>query len=41
MEQILTEAILRHMDNEVIADNQHDFTRCRSCLTNVVAFFTV
>jgi len=38
MEQIILEAMLKHMEDAVIWDNHHDFTKSRSCLTNLIAF---
>jgi len=40
MKQILLEDMLKQMkEREVIWDNQHGFTKCRSCVINLVTFY--
>ncbi|CAM4559979.1 unnamed protein product [Caretta caretta] len=39
MEQVLKQSVLKHLDErKVIRNNQHGFTKCKSCLTNLIAF---
>jgi len=39
MQQILLKALLRHMgDSKMTQENEHGFTKDKSCLTNLMAF---
>ncbi|CAM5168162.1 unnamed protein product [Eretmochelys imbricata] len=40
MEHVLKESILKHLDDrKVIRNGQHGFTKDKSCLTNLIAFY--
>ncbi|CAM4715861.1 unnamed protein product [Caretta caretta] len=40
MEQVLKETLLKHLEErKVIRNSQHEFTKGKSCLTNLIAFY--
>ncbi|CAM4591389.1 unnamed protein product [Caretta caretta] len=39
MEQVLKESILKHLEWKVIRNSQHGFSKGKSCLTNLIAFY--
>ncbi|PKU44260.1 rna-directed dna polymerase from mobile element jockey- hypothetical protein [Limosa lapponica baueri] len=40
MEQLIVDAISKHVEeNKVIRSGQHGFTKGKSCLTNLIAFY--
>jgi len=39
MKQLILEVIIKQVEEKVIGSSQHGFTKGKSCLTNLIAFY--